>query len=179
MLPISMSPRSGEPRRAAAASGSPYWSRTLLCTKLNTAASRTEPRSGSTRGRLGTPPLSELGQRADHGRARLGLAPAVADLLEPLHGGAAFAYRILAPAAPQRDVGEQHVHHADGPRVARREAFDRDLLRELGRFVEPPLHVAHEREQAERPPEPTPVTEFAEQLGALLQAVLGGARVTA
>ena len=123
--------------------------------------------------------LSELGQRADDGRARLGLAPAVADLLEPLHGLAAFAHRVFTPTAPQRDVGEQHVHHADGPAVAGRAAFDRDLLRELGRFVEPALHVAHECEQPERPAEPAPVAELAEQLGRLLQAVLRGAGVAA
>ena len=123
--------------------------------------------------------FAELGQRADHRCRRLDLAPAVVDVLEELHRVPTLVDRLAGAAAPERDVGEEHVHHADGPAVAGLEPFDRDLFRELGGFVEAALHVADEGEEAERPTQTAPVAELAEQLGALLQAALGGRRVAA
>ena len=122
--------------------------------------------------RLGFARAAELGQRPDDRSARLRLAPAVADLLEQLDGLAALAHRFLGTAAPQRDVARSTSIMPTAQRLPGLESFDRDLLGELGGFVEPALHVAHEREQAERPAEPAPVAELAEQFGALLQAAL-------
>ena len=101
------------------------------------------------------------------------LAPAVADLLEQLDRVAAALDALARPPAPQRDVREQHVHHPDRPAVAGLAAFDRDVLGDRGGLVEAALVVADEREQPVRPAEPAPVAELAEQVGRLLEPVLG------
>ena len=106
---------------------------------------------------------AELGERAHDRAGRHHLAPTVADLLEQRDRFAAARDALVHPAAPQPHVGEEHVHHADGPAVAGLAAVDRDVLGERGGFFEPALVVADEREQPVRPTEPAPVAELGER----------------
>ena len=113
--------------------------------------------------------------RARRARARPEPVAITSPQRSPISWNSAIASRPRStlsrhPAAPQRDVGEQHVHHADGPAVAGLAAVDRDVLGERGGLVEPALVVADEREQSVGPAEPAPVAELAEQVGRLLRA---------
>ncbi len=77
------------------------------------------------------------------------------------------------PAVPHRDVREQHVHHPDRPTVAGLAALDRDVLGDRGGLVEPALVVPDEGEQPVGPAETAPVTQLTEEVGRLLEPVLG------
>ena len=117
--------------------------------------------------------VAELGERAGRRRGRHHLAPAVADLAEQVDRVLAPLRGLVAAAAPQRDVGEQHVHHPDGPAVAGLASFDRDVFGDRGGFVEAALVETDEREKPVRPAETAPVAELAEQVGRLLEPLLG------
>ena len=119
--------------------------------------------------------VAELGLGPDHRRRRHHLAPAVADVPEQLDGVVAAFDALACSSAPERDVREQHVHHADRPTVAGLAAFDRDVLGDRGGLVEPALVVANEREQSVGPAEAAPVAELSEEIGRLLEPVLGAA----
>ena len=120
--------------------------------------------------------LAEAAERREcacGGRDRLHHAPMVAHLGEHRDRGAGPLDALLGVAAPDRDVGEQHLHHSLGPTATGLARLDHDLVREPFRFVELALVETHEREHAERPADAAPVADLAEQVGRLQQPLLG------
>ncbi len=117
--------------------------------------------------------------RAQLDAGRLADRPRVAERVEATDGLSRSLECLDGPAAPERDVAEQHLEEPGDVAVAARLRLGHLLDRELLRLVESALHEAHPGEERGRERAPTPVAEVVERRAGLLEVLVGLLRAAA
>jgi hypothetical protein len=82
-------------------------------------------------------------------------------------------HRLVEPAVPEPQVGDEGLHHRRGPVVATLERLGLHDAREVLGLDEPALEEADEGQEPERPSDAVAVAEPAVRLGGAVQPLVG------